>query len=600
MVIIALIGAGMLLQDAHTDYKLHAIIESILTLLSLFIVVVCLSLHRRSEGRFFLVLGLTFAGYWLLELWHILASLEQAGITFAVLSPEFSASNRIAPRVYLAMGMVLTLLMRQPFQRDVVAEKGSDLPYYLAALLAVVPAVLVGLIASSSWHDIHWGPVARPEDLILALPFMLASMGYLLRGYWQRNVLEFYLLFFLFTATSIHLLVMPFSAADFDEFYAVAHLLKFAGSIIVLVGLILYGRDTSSDILEDERQRAETMLHSMDDGVVVVDSNFAIKSVNPATCKVFGLSEQALVGMPLTQLLPGLVLDSQGRLADDHLARRVEIKGLRADATEFPVEIIFNELPGTRSSRRKDYVCVLRDISERQAREIERINLNRQLETALKAAGLGRWIWNFNKLCMIWDDQCDKIYGFEPGTHGATRAELAKVIHPDDAEAMRDAFDGVSVEGRFRDAEFRIIHADGSERWIAMSGTRLVGDGDADERIVGVLRDITQYKTNLWELTQAREAADEASKVKSAFLANMSHEIRTPMNGVVGMLDVLQQSRLDSKQNEMVDVIKESAFSLLHLINDILDFSKIEAGKLAMDIAPMDVAAVTESVCASL
>jgi len=68
------------------------------------------------------------------------------------------------------------------------------------------------------------------------------------------------------------------------------------------------------------------------------------------------------------------------------------------------------------------------------------------------------------------------------------------------------------------------------------------------------------------------------------------------MNGVIGMVDVLHQTSLNSVQVEMVDTIRESAFSLLSIIEDILDFSKIEAGKLELEHAPTAVAEVVEKV----
>ena len=72
------------------------------------------------------------------------------------------------------------------------------------------------------------------------------------------------------------------------------------------------------------------------------------------------------------------------------------------------------------------------------------------------------------------------------------------------------------------------------------------------------------------------------------------------MNGVIGMIDVLQQSSLKGYQVEMVDLIRESAFSLLDIIDDILDFSKIEAGRLEIESLPMPVADVVEKVCGLL
>ena len=102
------------------------------------------------------------------------------------------------------------------------------------------------------------------------------------------------------------------------------------------------------------------------------------------------------------------------------------------------------------------------------------------------------------------------------------------------------------------------------------------------------------------DMEHARREAEQASQAKSAFLAAMSHEIRTPMNGVIGMADMLHQSSLCGYQMEMVDLIRESAYSLLGIINDILDFSKIEADKLEIEHAPTPVAEVVENVCGML
>lgn len=85
------------------------------------------------------------------------------------------------------------------------------------------------------------------------------------------------------------------------------------------------------------------------------------------------------------------------------------------------------------------------------------------------------------------------------------------------------------------------------------------------------------------DLDAARKLAEQAAAAKSEFLANMSHEIRTPMNGILGMLQMLQATKLDSIQSDQLETIDKSANSLLTIINDILDLSKIEAGKLELD-----------------
>ncbi|PKN98656.1 MAG: hybrid sensor histidine kinase/response regulator [Chloroflexi bacterium HGW-Chloroflexi-4] len=324
----------------------------------------------------------------------------------------------------------------------------------------------------------------------------------------------------------------------------------------------------------------EATFDRIPDMLVLTDADGIILRCNRSTINKMNTTYHKILGQPISSFFSNN-LTPQVEI-DDLVGVEVQINGVGGwyKLTRCQVPLAGND---------NSLLYIFQDITRQKHDENEILKQKEFFES----------LFQYNPVAVVILDLEEKISSINPafeGLFGYTAGEvIGKKLDPlvapetlqEAADLTRTVLDGGTVRGLASRQR-----KDGTKVDVEFAGVPVIVEGKK-QGILAIYYNVT-------ELVEAKRLAEQADRAKSEFLANMSHEIRTPMNGIMGMLELLLDTILNSEQRDYVSTARDSAEALLGILNDVLDFSKIEAGQLTIDTIEYDLRSTVEGVAHTL
>ena len=357
--------------------------------------------------------------------------------------------------------------------------------------------------------------------------------------------------------------------------------------------------EPNSDNLADKLERAlslnKAILSVSLDAIITITSKSEVVDFNEAATHIFGWQKEEIIGQQMVEYIvpPELraahMAGMQCYLETGKgpvLNKRMELPALHKEGHQFPIEIAISPLITGDDTM---FIAFIRDITDHKKAETELRLAARTFDSDEAITITDR----DNKIIRV-NNAFTRITGYEAEeVLGMDHSVLASGRH--DTEFYQDIWRQLLERGNWSGEIYnRRKNGEIFPEHLYISAVKDT-NGEITHYVAHFV-DISKQKENEDKLLQAQYEAEAASNAKGLFLANMSHEIRTPMNGVLGILDLLIDTRLDSKQRHLVKTGQASGAHLLNIINDILDYSKMDAGHLELASVSFDLYALLDSI----
>ena len=266
------------------------------------------------------------------------------------------------------------------------------------------------------------------------------------------------------------------------------------------------------DVTERKQAQAEllemsTALGNAVEGIARLDINGRYIALNRAYAAALGYQQEEMIGMSWQQTVHPNDLENVTATYQQMMVEGkadVEAMGLRKDGSTFYKEMVVvaaydwhNRLIG--------HHCFTKDITERKQAEADLLESQERLKLTLETTQMGIWDYEPHRNIVKWSDSCEQLYGVEPGMFAGTKEAFLDCIHPDDRAAVIQHTLQQSRQATNYSKEFRIIHPDGSVRWISERSHTFHDEAGNPTRMLGISMDTTDRKRFEEALSQQAE-----------------------------------------------------------------------------------------------